>query len=104
MARIVTPMDYWANAMQVAFVMAEAQGVIAMRLMGMMGVWSVPKTENNRMLNEKMLAFYRASSDVTLAAMAGKSPDVIASLAIRPIRRATRANHKRLTRRGLKRI
>jgi hypothetical protein len=103
MARIVTPMDYWVNALQVAFVVAEAQGVIAMRMMGAMGLWSVPKTENSRMLNEKVFAFVKGGTDASLAVLAGKSPDVVAGLAIKPIRQATRANHKRLTKRGLKR-
>ena len=103
MARIVTPMDYWATSMQIGWVMAEAQSVIAMRVMGAMGLWSVPKTENSRMLNEKVFAFVKGTTDASLAAMAGKSPDVIAALAIKPIRQKTRANHGRLKKRGLKR-
>ena len=103
MVRIVTPMDYWKNAMQIGFVLAEAQGVIAMRLMGLAGFWSVPKTENKRMLNEKVFAFVKGTTDASFAAAAGKSPDIVAALAIKPIRQATRANHKRLTKRGLKR-
>ena len=103
MPRIVTPMDYWANAMQVAFVLAEAQCVIGMRMMGAMGLWSVPKTENRRMLTEKVFAFVKGSTDSTVAALSGKSPDEVAALAIRPIRQATRSNHRRLAKRGLKR-
>jgi hypothetical protein len=103
MGRLFTPMDYWANAMQVGWVIAEAQGVIAMRMMGAMGLWSVPKSENSRMLNEKIFAFVKGGTDASLAMLAGKSPDVVASLAIKPIRQATRSNHKRLTKRGLKR-
>lgn len=103
MARIVTPMDHWANALQLGFVMAEAQAVIAMRMLGLFGVWSVPKTENRRMLNEKVFAFAKGSMDAGMAAVAGKPPDVVAALAIRPIRQATRSNHRRLTKRGLKR-
>ena len=103
MGRLFTPMDYWANAMQVGWVMAEAQGVIAMRMMGAMGLWSVPKTENSRMLNEKVFAFLKGGTDASLAVLAGKSPDVVSALAIKPIRQATRANHRRLTKRGMKR-
>lgn len=103
MPRIVTPMDYWANAVQVAMVMAEAQSVIVMRMLGAMGFWSVPKSENRRMLNEKVFAYVKGSTDSALAAMHGKSPDVVAALAIKPIRQATRSNHRRLTKRGLKR-
>ncbi len=103
MARLFTPMDYWANAMQVGWVMVEAQGVIAMRMMGAIGIWSVPKTENKRMLNEKVFAFLKGGTDASLAMLAGKRPDVVAALAIKPIRQTTRANHRRLTKRGMKR-
>jgi hypothetical protein len=104
MAKIITPMGYWVNAMQMGWVMAEAQGVIVMRAMGAMGVWSVPKTENSRMVNEKVFAFLKGGTDASLAALAGKRPDVVAALAIKPIRQKTRANHRRLTKRGLKRV
>ncbi|MBM2320172.1 MULTISPECIES: hypothetical protein [Alphaproteobacteria] len=103
MAKIVTAMDYWINGLQLSFVMAEAQSVIAMRAMGAVGLWSVPKSENSRMLNEKVFAFVKGTTDASIAAIAGKSPDVVVALAIKPIRQATRANHKRLTKRGLKR-
>lgn len=103
MAKVVTPMDYWANALQLGYVMAEAQGIIAMRLLGAVGVWSVPKTENSRMLNEKVFAFVKGSTDASLAAVAGRTPDIVAAAAIKPIRQTTRANHKRLTKRGFKR-
>ena len=39
MAKIVTAMDYWINGLQLSFVMAEAQSVIAMRAMGAVGLW-----------------------------------------------------------------
>ena len=103
MARIVTPMDHWSNAMQLGWVMAEAQSVIAMRMLGAVGLWSVPRTENSRMLNEKIFAFVRGATESTLAALSGQSPDVVAARAIRPIRQATRANHRRLIRRGFRR-
>lgn len=103
MAKVVTPMDYIANAIQLSFVLAEAQSVIGMRVLGAIGVWSVPKSENSRMLNEKVFAFVKGSTDASLAAIAGETPDVVTAAAIKPIRKATRANHKRLTKRGLRR-
>ena len=103
MPRIFTPMDYWTNAIQCGCVMVEAQTAIAMRLMGVMGLWSVPETENRQMLNEKLFAFAKGTTDASLAAMSGKSPDVVTALAINPIRQTTRANQKRSTNRGLMR-
>jgi vacuolar-type H+-ATPase subunit F/Vma7 len=102
MSRIFTPMDYWTNVMQVGCVMAEAQTVIAMRLMGAMGLWSVEETENRQMLNEKLFAFAKGTTDAAFAAMSGKSPDVVTALAIKPIRQTTRANQRCLTNRGRK--
>ncbi|MBJ3763780.1 antifreeze protein [Maribius pontilimi] len=102
MARVPTIMDYWANGLQVAMVMAEAQGVIAMRLMGMAGIWSVTKTENRRMVSEKAHAMTKAVGDASVKMLQGAAPDAVAAAAIRPIRRATRANARRLTKRGFK--
>jgi hypothetical protein len=103
MAKGVMPLDYWTNAMQVVFVLMEAQSVIAMRALGAVGLWSVPRSENSRMLNEKVFAFAKGTTDASMAALSGKSPGVVAALAIKPIRQTTRANHRRLTKRGLKR-
>ena len=103
MVKGVTGTDYWANAMQIGFVMAEAHGVIAMRVMGALGLWSVPRTENSRMLNEKVFAFVKGSADASLAAFSGASPNAITAAAIKPVRKATYSNHKRLTKRGLRR-
>lgn len=97
-----TPVHYWANAMQLGYLMAEAQAVIAMRMMGMAGVWSVTPAEDGRMISEKVYAMTKATTDATKAAMNGGTVDEIAAAAIKPIRRKTRANAKRLGKRGLK--
>ena len=97
------PFAVWENAAQLSFLMAEAQAVIAMRLMGMAGFWSVTKSENNRMVSEKVHAMTKAVTDSQRAAMAGQSPDKIMAAAIRPVRSATRANSRRLAKRGPKR-
>ena len=102
MARIPTVFDYWGNAVQVGLVMAEAQAVIAMRVMGMMGVWSVPRSEDRRMVSEKVWAVTKAMTDASRASLSGAGPDAVAAAAITPIRRTTRANARRLGKRGLK--
>jgi hypothetical protein len=73
-----------------------------MRMMGMAGVWSVTPAEDARMMSEKVQALTRAASDSTRVAMAGGSLDKIAAAAIKPIRQKTRANARRLGKRGLK--
>lgn len=97
-----TPIHYWANAMQFGYLMAEAQAVIAMRMMGMAGVWSVTPAEDARMISEKVYAMTKATTDSAKVAMTGGTMDEIAAAAIKPIRRKTRANAKRLGKRGLK--
>ena len=95
-----TPIHYWANAMQFSYLMAEAQAVITMRMMGMAGVWSVTSTEDSRMISEKVYAMTKATTDATKVAMTGGTVDEIAAAAIKPIRRKTRANARRLGKRG----
>ena len=97
-----TPFDYWANALQVGYVMAEAQAVIGMRLLGMAGVWSVTPAEDARMVAEKVYAMTKAVTDASRVAMLGGSASDVAAAAIRPIRQKTRANARRLGKRGLK--
>jgi hypothetical protein len=88
--------------LQITFglMLAEAQMVIGMRLMGMAGMWRVAPSENARMVSEKLAAAQEASRAATRAAMQGKSAAIIADHALKPIRRRTSANAKRLARRG----
>jgi len=97
-----TPVHYWANAMQFGYLMAEAQAVIAMRLLGMAGVWSVTPAEDARMISEKVYAMTKATTDSAKVAMSGGTVDQIAAAAIKPIRRKTRANARRLGKRGVR--
>ena len=95
------PVSYWANAWQVGYVMLEAQAVIGMRMLGMAGVWSVTRSEDTRMISEKVYAMTKAATDASKVTLQGGSPDQITAAAIKPIRRTTRANAKRLQKRGL---
>ena len=97
-----TPFTYWANAVEMTYLMAEAQAVITMRLMGMAGLWSVTGFEDRRMVSEKVYALTKAGTEAGKAALSGGSPDRIVAAAIKPIRQKTRANARRLGKRGLK--
>ena len=101
--RYVTPLDLWSNAMQAGFILAEANAVISMRLLGMAGMWSVSPSENARMVSEKVYASTRALTDASKIALSGGRVDEISSAAMKPIRQKTRANTKRLAKRGPKR-
>ena len=102
MARQPDPLTIWRNAFELSMMAAEAQSVIAMRLWGMAGIWSVTPNENTRMVAEKTDAVTRAVTQASMAAMRGQSPERVAYAAIEPMRRKTRANAKRLAKRGLK--
>ena len=96
----VTPMQLVQLSFQLGAIMAEAQMVIAMRMLGMAGMWRTAPMEPVRMVGEKLAAAQEAASAVKRAALAGHSPAVMADQALQPIRRRTRANVKRLARRG----
>lgn len=93
------PLAYWSLGIRAAQVLAEAQTVIAFRVMGMSGALRVSPSENTRMVLEKGPAFMRAYGDAATAAMRGKRLDEIAQAALRPIGKKTRANAARLGRR-----
>lgn len=80
----------------------EAQGVIWMRLWGMAGAWNLAPGENRRMVHEKLAAGLAAQTAAAAALMAGKTPTHALGAAIKPVRRRTGANLRRLARRGPK--
>lgn len=95
-----TPLQMMSLSIRYATMLAEAQTVIAMRLFGMAGLWRVTPSENTRMVSEKLSAAQDATVAAARAALQGKPPAVIADHALKPIRRRTSANAKRLAKRG----
>lgn len=90
--------------MQVGWLALETQSVVAMRLFGMAGLWSVAPSENSRMVSEKSRAFTQSLFDTQRAVWSGARPEQVAAAALAPIRRTTRANALRLSRRGPRRF
>lgn len=88
--------------MYVGSMVMEASNVIYMRLLGMSGLWSVPSSENMRMVTEKQTAFLKSGQKAFDAAISGKPLDAVVMAAARPLRHKTSANQKRLTRLGPK--
>ncbi|EKE45279.1 Antifreeze protein, type I [Oceaniovalibus guishaninsula JLT2003] len=97
-----TPLDLMRLGIATTTMMAQAQAVIAMRLCGMAGLWPVSASENTRMVSEKVAAMQSAASAANRAFLSGKRPDQIATAALRPIARKTRANATRLGKGGLR--
>ena len=98
----MTPHDAMRVAMQSGMMMAEANMVIAMRLMGMGGMWRVTPSENARMVKEKSDAAVASGAAMMRAVMAGENPAKVALAGIKPVRAKTRANTARLGKRGPK--
>lgn len=96
------PIAYWALGVRTFQVAAEAQTVIAFRLLGIGGFWPVSPSESQRMVTEKGPAFIRAGGNAMTAAMKGRRPDQIMEAALKPIGIKTRSNARRLSKRRLR--
>lgn len=104
MTRKVKPVDLWRTQMTFMTLAAEAQTVIAMRTLGMMGLWNTGAGENKRMVDEKTDAFAKAAIATAGAIARGARPDQIAMAGMRPLRQKTRPNVARLTKAGPKSV
>ena len=100
--RLLTPVDYWRGAVMLGAMVAEAQMVIAMRMLGGAGFWNVDGFENIRMVAEKAGAFVEAGHAASAAVWSGHGPAATSFAVLKPIRKRTRSNVRRLSRRGPK--
>ncbi|SNX72042.1 hypothetical protein SAMN05878503_11194 [Cereibacter ovatus] len=90
--------DMMKLSWQMGMMVVEAQTVMTLRTLGMMGVLTPHPQENQRMVAEKGVAFAQSAQAAAMAAMQGKHPHEVAAAALQPIRRRTRVNAARLTR------
>ena len=97
-----SPNDVMRLGAQMTMLAWEAQMVVAMRTMGMAGLWSVLPSEDERMVAEKPAAFAEAAMAAGAAGLAGKRPDQVMDAWARSLRRRTGGNARRLARRGPK--
>lgn len=98
MTRWITPADWWRLSWRMAAMTAEAQTVIALRLLGFAGMWHSPPFEAQRMVAEKAQAAREAGLAGTVSLMRGEGPARATLAALAPVGRRTRANARRLTR------
>jgi len=94
------PFAFLNNTATMMNMTAEANAVISMRLAGMIGIWSVTDKENDRMVEEKIEAMGDAQFEMWKSAITGGSADDVIAAGLKPVRNATRANAKRLSKRG----
>ena len=97
---VSTPAELVRLGLRASMMMAEAQMVVGMRMMGMFGLWRVTRSKNDRMLTEKVVAMQAMGRAATNAALSGKSPAAVMDQALTPIQRRTSANARRLGKRG----
>ena len=102
MARKIKASDLWRTNTAFFALAAEAQTVIALRTLGMMGLWNTGPGENQRMVAEKTDAFAKSARATAGAIARGARPDQIAMAGLLPLRHKTRPNVARLTKAGPK--
>jgi len=90
--------DFWKDWSDAAALGLEAQGVIAMRLLKIAAGGPAADAECQLMVAEKFATAAAALAAGTLALAGGKSVHDAAALALVPVRRRVRANHRRLMR------
>ncbi len=89
----------WRLGAETGALVFEAQSVVAMRMLGLAGLWRMHPSEPMRMVAEKPAAFLSSAGAVANATLAGKAPEQVAAAALKPYRRKTRSNSRRLARR-----
>jgi hypothetical protein len=92
------PLDCWRLGLTLAALGAEAQMVIALRMMGLWGVWALPPGEQVRMVSEKQAAIGEASIGMANALLRGASAAAVVGAGASPVRRRVRSNARRLAR------
>ena len=93
--------DLIHTSTSMAAMAAEANTVIAMRTLGMMGFWPMSLGENTQMVLEKPAALAQATEEALRATFRGDRPDQVFGAALEPIRARTSDNAHRLTRKGI---
>jgi hypothetical protein len=102
MTRKPSPFALWQTSATFWRLAAEAQTVIALRTLGMAGLWNTGKAENERMVSEKTEAFTQSAVASGRAMARGASPNQIARAGMKPLARKTKSNVARLTKAGPK--
>jgi hypothetical protein len=97
---ILTPAQMMALSLRNSMMMTEAGMIVSMRMLGMAGMWRVNPAENARMIEEKLSAVTEGAAAASRAMLRGAGTKAIADAALRPARRKTAANMKRLAKLG----
>lgn len=96
----MSPAEIMALSLRNSQMLAEAGMIVSMRMFGLAGMWRVPPAENMRMVSEKVDAAMQGAAAASRATARGATPAAIAEAALKPMRKRTAANRKRLTNLG----
>lgn len=97
---MMTPAQMMALSLRNSRMMSEAGMIVSMRMLGMAGMWRVNPAENARMVEEKLAAMTDGAMAASRAMLRGAKPMAVADAAMRPVRKTTAANVKRLAKLG----
>lgn len=97
---MISPFGLIELSLRNAMMMSEAGMIIWMRMMGVGGMWRVTPSENARMVEEKFAAVMEGATAASRVAMRGGHPFAIVDAGMKPARKRTSANVKRLAKRG----
>jgi hypothetical protein len=89
--------DLACAGVSMATMLFEAQSVIGMRVLGMMGLWPMAAQEPMQMIHEKAHALNDANHAVARAIWQGECMGGVAKAGVAPLRDRTRANARRLS-------
>ncbi|WP_334194099.1 antibiotic ABC transporter [Pararhodobacter sp.] len=92
--------DLFRLSLETSLMTLQAQQVVAMRMLGLMGAWRTRDGEAARMMTEKLDALGEATLGMGKALALAQSPLHVAEAALAPYARRTSANHRTLSRRG----
>ncbi|MCX7645248.1 MAG: antifreeze protein [Rhodobacteraceae bacterium] len=94
------PLTLMRLQLQVSVMLMEAGTVMWLRSLGVAGLWNVTPAERARMVTEKVGAFGRSAAAGLASAAAGRPAERTVAAMLAPVARKTRANARRLARRG----
>jgi hypothetical protein len=89
--------EFWKSWMDAAEFGLDTQGVIGMRLIKIASGGPAGAAEGVAMVTEKFITVAAAQSAGIIALASGKGIEAAAQLALAPVRRRVRANHRRLS-------
>lgn len=98
--RMFDPLGLMDPMIEASHILIESQTVIGLRLAGMAGFWPMGQAETQKMVDEKLQAGLDAGQAALWAGLSGASPSQIAMAALKPVRRETKSNAKRLQRKA----